>query len=52
MFLRSIHADSDSGDMGPGLAWHATSEQIDRQLWQRFRLRRDELARAALGLPA
>ncbi|MDB6178591.1 glycosyltransferase [Paracoccus sp. Z330] len=47
MFLRAIHADSDSGAMGPGTPWQLGAEQVTRQLWQRFRLRRadlDELA--------
>lgn len=51
MFVRSIHGDSDSGDMGPGQGWQMTPEQIDRQLWQRFRLRRDGLEQAARALP-
>lgn len=43
MFLRAIHGDSDSGAMGPGTPWSLSREQADRQLWQRFRLRRQDL---------
>ncbi|WP_292978559.1 glycosyltransferase [Paracoccus sp. UBA5162] len=52
MFLRSIHGDSDSGAMGPGLPWTMDDDQaLDRQLRQRFRLRRTSLERQAAALP-
>lgn len=47
MFIRSIHADSDSGAMGPGLPWQADPAALDRQLWQRFRLDRAAIEQAA-----
>ncbi|MFC3169157.1 glycosyltransferase [Paracoccus fontiphilus] len=43
MFIRSIHADSDSGDMGPGIPWEIGEGDLDRQLARRFALRRDIL---------
>lgn len=43
MFLRAIHADSDSGAMGPGTGWSARPDQIDRQLQRRFQIRREDL---------
>lgn len=48
MFIRSIHADSDSGDVGPGLPWQIAEDDLDRQLTRRFGLERavlDDLAR-------
>lgn len=36
MFIRSIHRDSDSGDMGPGLPWDVKGQQLERQLQRRF----------------
>lgn len=36
MFIRSIHRDSDSGAMGPGLPWQLEGKQLDRQLQRRF----------------
>ncbi|CAM3340977.1 glycosyltransferase [Paracoccus nototheniae] len=44
MFIRSIHGDSDSGDMGPGLPWKPEEGSINRLLRQRFGLRRGALA--------
>ncbi|MDQ1900197.1 glycosyltransferase [Paracoccus sp. WLY502] len=49
MFIRSIHADSDSGDMGPGLPWDIAPDALDRQLSRRFGLDRrvlDDLSKA------
>ncbi|WP_295048287.1 glycosyltransferase [uncultured Paracoccus sp.] len=43
MFIRGIHADSDSGDMGPGLSWDIAPEALDRQLALRFGLARASL---------
>lgn len=43
MFIRSIHCDSDSGDMGPGLPWQPEEGALDAILRQRFGLRRDDL---------
>lgn len=43
MFIRSIHADSDSGAMGPGIPWQIEGERLDRQLERRFGLRRADL---------
>lgn len=51
MFIRSIHPDSDSGDMGPGIPWQVEKGDLDRQLSRRFGLARadlDALARAAV----
>lgn len=48
MFIRGIHADSDSGDIGPGLPWDIAPDALDRQLSLRFGLDRatlDGLAR-------
>ncbi|MFV0384294.1 glycosyltransferase [Paracoccus sp. (in: a-proteobacteria)] len=50
MFIRSIHADSDSGAAGPGVPWQADPEALNQQLWRRFRLRRTALERAARGV--
>lgn len=50
MFLRSIHADSDSGAMGAGVPWPAGEEDLDDLLWQRFRLRRASLERLGRAL--
>lgn len=47
MFIRSIHADSNSGAAGPGVPWQADPQALDQQLWRRFRLRREALERAA-----
>ena len=50
MFIRGIHADSDSGDTGPGLPWDIAPDDLDRQLSSRFDLDRadlDRLVRAA-----
>lgn len=47
MFIRSIHADSDSGALGPGHPWQADPQALERALWRRFRLRRAALERAA-----
>lgn len=52
MFIRGIHADSDSGDMGPGLPWDIAPDALDRQLSARFGLERaalDGLARRIRG---
>lgn len=43
MFIRSIHADSDSGAMGPGLPWLLDEARLDRQLSRRFGLERAAL---------
>ncbi|MCZ0961444.1 glycosyltransferase [Paracoccus benzoatiresistens] len=43
MFIRSIHADSDSGDMGPGIPWRIEEAELDRQLSRRFGLTRADL---------
>ncbi|MGN7871045.1 glycosyltransferase [Paracoccus sp. 22332] len=43
MFIRGIHADSDSGDMGPGLPWDIAPDALDRQLALRFGLDRTAL---------
>lgn len=43
MFIRSIHEDSDSGDMGPGMPWELAEDDLKQLLWQRFRLRDNEL---------
>lgn len=40
MFIRSIHGDSDSGAMGPGMPWDLDAGDLGRQLRQRFGLRR------------
>lgn len=47
MFLRSVHADSDSGDLGPGLPWDMPDDAITRQLALRFGLSREGLDRLA-----
>ncbi|MFC0201426.1 glycosyltransferase [Paracoccus rhizosphaerae] len=52
MFLRSIHADSDSGDMGPGLPWQPEDGTLNLILRQRFGLRRGDLADLARRLEA
>ena len=50
MFIRSIHADSDSGDMGPGLPWQPEEGTMNRLLRSRFGLRRADLAALARSL--
>ncbi|MBK4215160.1 hypothetical protein JJJ17_04395 [Paracoccus caeni] len=50
MFLRSIHADSDSGDIGPGLPWEIEEGGTDRLLKQRFGLKRAALEKSLTGL--
>lgn len=50
MFIRSIHGDSDSGDMGPGLPWQPEEGAINRILRERFDLRRGALAALARRL--
>lgn len=50
MFIRSIHCDSDSGSMGPGLPWNLPEDQQGRQLRQRFGLRRSDLRQMARDL--
>ena len=51
MFLRSIHGDSDSGAMGPGLPWTLKDNAaLDRQLKKRFGLSRQALERQASKL--
>lgn len=50
MFLRSIHADSDSGAIGPGLPWQIADDALDRQLPRRFSLTRAELDGLAADL--
>lgn len=47
MFIRSIHADSDSGDEGPGQPWTLDDDRIDRVLQDRFALSREALDRLA-----
>lgn len=49
MFIRSIHADSDSGDIGPGLPWQIEGGELDRALSARFGLERAALDRLARG---
>ena len=43
MFLRGIHGDSDSGDIGPGIPWEIAPDALDRQLAVRFGLARKDL---------
>lgn len=50
MFIRSIHADSDSGDAGPGIPFDMTRAEIDRHLARRFGMNRADLDRLALRL--
>lgn len=50
MFLRSIHADSDSGAEGPGTRWQLDPDDLDRQLQRRFRLSVADLERLATDL--
>lgn len=50
MFLRSVHVDSDSGDVGPGLPWELEDAAINRQLSHRFGLSREGLDRLAASL--
>ena len=50
MFIRSIHGDSDSGDMGPGLPWQPEEGAMNRLLRTRFGLRRGDLAALARSL--
>ena len=50
MFIRSIHGDSDSGAEGPGHPWQAEPEALQRALWQRFRLRPQQLQAQAAEL--
>ncbi|RNF32846.1 glycosyltransferase [Paracoccus methylarcula] len=50
MFIRSIHGDSDSGAMGPGLPWQIDADALDRQLTKRFELRRQKLERLARNI--
>lgn len=50
MFIRTIHCDSDSGDMGPGLAWQPEGATVNKLLRTRFGLRRGELAHLARTL--
>lgn len=47
MFLRSIHDDSDSGAVGPGLPWDLPDEMLERQLDRRFALSRAGLDKVA-----
>lgn len=47
MFIRSIHGDSDSGDMGPGLPWQPEEGTLNRLLRQRFGLTRTALSELA-----
>lgn len=49
MFIRSIHPDSDSGDMGPGIPWQIEDAELDRQLNRRFGLNCADLDRVARG---
>ncbi len=50
MFLRSVHLDSDSGDIGPGLPWDLAEDAFARQLQRRFGLTRDGLDRLAASV--
>ncbi|MBU3029559.1 glycosyltransferase [Paracoccus marinaquae] len=50
MFIRSIHADSDSGSMGQGVPWPVEPAELDDLLWQRFRLRREGLEQLGRAL--
>lgn len=43
MFIRTIHGDSDSGDVGPGLGWDLADDDVNRQLTRCFGLRRQRL---------
>lgn len=52
MFLRGIHGDSDSGDMGPGIPWEIAPDVLDRQLESRFGLSRAGLSDLARRLAA
>lgn len=45
MFIRTVHGDSDSGDMGPGLPWQLEDDKLNRQLARRFDLQRPRLER-------
>lgn len=47
MFIRSIHGDSDSGDVGPGLPWKVDDKAVDRELLKNFRLDRQRLEQIA-----
>lgn len=50
MFLRGRHVDSDSGAIGPGMAWDLGAADQDDLLWNRFRLRRKIVVAAAADL--
>ncbi|TJZ90414.1 hypothetical protein FA743_14795 [Paracoccus gahaiensis] len=50
MFIRSIHGDSDSGDMGPGLPWDPEEGAMKRLLRLRFGLARGDLVDLARQL--
>lgn len=43
MFIRSIHGDSDSGAVGPGMPWQIDQEALERQMTRRFVLQRQRL---------
>ncbi|MDO5648817.1 glycosyltransferase [Paracoccus sp. (in: a-proteobacteria)] len=51
MFIRSIHGDSDSGDMGPGHRFDLSDDALTRQL-RRFALTRGDIDRLAQTLRA
>ncbi|WP_232845099.1 glycosyltransferase [Paracoccus onubensis] len=50
MFVRTLHGDNDSGDMGPGLPWQLDEEALNRQISARFGLRPQWLEKIAAGL--
>ncbi|SNR23612.1 hypothetical protein EYF88_02135 [Paracoccus sediminis] len=49
MFIRGIHPDSDSGDIGPGIGYEIAADDLDRQLASRFGLGQAELDDLARG---
>lgn len=50
MFIRSIHGDSDSGAMGPGVPWQVEKGAEGRLLRERFGLKRQALKELAQRL--
>lgn len=50
MFLRSIHGDSDSGDMGPGLPFPLSEDRIEHALRSRFGLDLSDLREMTSGM--
>lgn len=45
MFIRTIHDDNDSGDMGPGMAWDLEAGDVKPILTERFGLQKRDLRR-------